>query len=564
MELINNFSEIFLSVWNKGILGVDIFQILIGIGIFLLFLVFRGLISKLVIKKLEIISKRTTNKLDDTFVQSLVGPARFLPIVLGFFIASYYMTFSMEGREVVDTINRTLITILIFWVIHQIIEPVSYILSGLDKLLTRELIGWIIKSLKILIFILGLAAVLELWGIKIGPIIAGLGLFGVAVALGAQDLFKNLISGILVLVEKRFKIGDWIAVEGIIEGVVEKIGFRSTTIRKFDKSLAIIPNFQFAENAVVNVSETSNWLISWIITLQYDTTVDQLKKIRDEIENHINLSEDYNTSIGVAVRVDKFSDSSIDMYVRCFTKTGSWNNWLDVKERLAIAIKEISQEYYYNVFGITLTFCIINVLILKIISLIGLLKINFNIIFSLTNPFYFLKIYSPLNNEFSFELIYEMIFLFFNQFNFNIIYSFLLLTTFLLALKNIFFKSQNENYKNYLYIVLFSLIVFFLISMNNFRYNVSYNIYILPFLFLSIGILLNTFKKKFYSIMLISLLIINFTLNIENYKKYIYKPSNLDFVCTNKSTRDFYYHWARNFDEDFFKKICLNSNLLFK
>ena len=102
LELINNFSEIFLSVWNKGILGVDIFQILIGIGIFLLFLIFRGLISKLVIKKLEIISKRTTNKLDDTFVQSLVGPARFLPIVLGFFIASYYMTFSLEGREVVD------------------------------------------------------------------------------------------------------------------------------------------------------------------------------------------------------------------------------------------------------------------------------------------------------------------------------------------------------------------------------------------------------------------------------------------------------------------------------
>ena len=344
MELINNFSEIFLSVWNKGILGVDIFQILIGIGIFLIFIIFRGLISKLVIKKLEIISKRTTNKLDDTFVQSLVGPARFLPIVLGFFIASYYMTFSIEGRVVVDTINRTLITILIFWVIHQIIEPISYILSGLDKLLTRELIGWIIKSLKILIFILGLAAVLELWGIKIGPIIAGLGLFGVAVALGAQDLFKNLISGILVLVEKRFKIGDWIAVEGIIEGVVEKIGFRSTTIRKFDKSLAIIPNFQFAENAVVNVSETSNWLISWIITLQYDTTVDQLKKIRDEIESHINSSEDYNTSIGVAVRVDKFSDSSIDMYVRCFTKTGSWNNWLDVKERLAIAIKEIVEK----------------------------------------------------------------------------------------------------------------------------------------------------------------------------------------------------------------------------
>ena len=344
MELINNFTDLFLSVWSKGILGVDIFQILIGIGIFLLFLIFRGIISKVIIKRLESIAKRTTNKLDDTFVQAMEGPARFLPIVLGFFIASYYMSFSEDSRTTVDTINRTLITIFIFWVIHQIVEPISYILSGLDKVLTRELIGWIIKSLKILIFILGLAAVLELWGIKIGPIIAGLGLFGVAVALGAQDLFKNLISGILVLVEKRFKIGDWILVDGIIEGIVEKIGFRSTTIRKFDKSLAIIPNFQFAENAVINVSETSNWLISWIITLQYDTTVDQLKTIRNQIENYINKSEDYNTSVGVAVRIDKFSDSSIDMYVRCFTKTNSWNEWLSVKERLAIEIKQIVEK----------------------------------------------------------------------------------------------------------------------------------------------------------------------------------------------------------------------------
>ncbi len=344
MELINNFSEIFLSVWNKGILGVDIFQILIGIGIFFIFLIFRGIISKLIIRKLELISKRTTNKLDDTFVNALVGPARFFPIVIGFFIASYYMSFSLEGREIVDTINRTLITILIFWIIHQIIEPVSYILSGLDQLLTRELIGWIIKSLKILIFILGLAAVLELWGIKIGPIIAGLGLFGVAVALGAQDLFKNLISGILVLVEKRFKIGDWISVDGVIEGIVEKIGFRSTSIRKFDKSLAIIPNFQFAENAVINVSETSNWRIRWSITLQYDTTIDQLKKIRDEIEDYIINSKDFDQKAGVAVRIEKFSDSSIDLLVRCFTDSNSWNEWLAVKERLAINIKQIVER----------------------------------------------------------------------------------------------------------------------------------------------------------------------------------------------------------------------------
>ena len=108
------------------------------------------------------------------------------------------------------------------------------LIKSVSDLLSKDLIDWIIKAIKVLIIILGAAAVLELWGIKIGPIIAGLGLFGVAVALGAQDLFKNLISGILVLVERRFQVGDWIFVEGVIEGTVESIGFRSTVVRRFD------------------------------------------------------------------------------------------------------------------------------------------------------------------------------------------------------------------------------------------------------------------------------------------------------------------------------------------
>ena len=346
MNVFENFSTLFLEVWKKGILGIDIFQILIGLGIFLVFLLFRGLISKVIISRLKKIAKKTNSKLDDTFVQAMEGPARFFPIVIGFFIASYYLEFSPESQLFIDNVNKSLITVLIFWLIHQFIQPVTYLLGGLEKILTKELIGWIVKALKILIFILGAAAVLELWGIKIGPIIAGLGLFGVAVALGAQDLFKNLISGILVLVEKRFKVGDWIIVENVIEGIVERIGFRSTVIRKFDKSLAIIPNFQFAENAVINVSSTTNWRISWIITLQYNTTIEQLKKIRDDIEKYITTSKDYKISENTehAVRVDKFSDSSIDMYIRCFTMTDDWSEWLKVKERLALAIKEVVEK----------------------------------------------------------------------------------------------------------------------------------------------------------------------------------------------------------------------------
>ena len=344
MEVLQNFKNLFFDVWNKGISGINISEIIIALLIFLFFLFLRGVFSKFVVKRLENYVSKSTNNFDNSLVFSMEGPAKFFPVVLGFFVSTSYLTVETQAAEFLETINRSLITILIFWTFHQIIGPLSVVIKSVGGLLSKDLINWIIKAIKVLIFILGAAAVLELWGIKIGPIIAGLGLFGVAVALGAQDLFKNLISGILVLVEKRFKIGDWILVEGIIEGIVEKIGFRSTVIRKFDKSIAIIPNFQFAENAVINISQTTNWIISWVINLQYDTSVDQLKTIRNEIEDYVKKNEDYNPSLGYAVRVDKFAESSIDMYVRCFTKTDEWEEWLAVKERLAISIKQIVEK----------------------------------------------------------------------------------------------------------------------------------------------------------------------------------------------------------------------------
>ena len=86
MNVFENFSVLFVEVWQKGILGIDIFQILIGLGIFLIFLLFRGFISKIIINRLKKIAKKTTNKLDDTFVQAMEGPARFFPIVIGFLL----------------------------------------------------------------------------------------------------------------------------------------------------------------------------------------------------------------------------------------------------------------------------------------------------------------------------------------------------------------------------------------------------------------------------------------------------------------------------------------------
>ena len=91
---------------------------------------------------------------------------------------------------------RSLIAFTIFWAIHRAAEPLSTGVKKLERILTPTMVQWLFKFVKVIVIFIGAAVILEIWGIAIGPLLAGLGLFGAAVALGAQDLFKNLIGGL--------------------------------------------------------------------------------------------------------------------------------------------------------------------------------------------------------------------------------------------------------------------------------------------------------------------------------------------------------------------------------
>jgi MscS family membrane protein len=153
----------------------------------------------------------------------------------------------------------------------------------------------------------------------------------------------NLIAGITILAEHRFNPGDWIKVGDEVEGTVETIGFRSTMVRRFDKAPVHVPNAKLSDNAVINFSSMTHRRIYWMIAVEYRTTIDQLRRIRDEIENYIYGSDDFAKppEVPTFVRIDRFNDSSIDIMVYCFTKTIHWGEWLAIKEKLAYGIKEI-------------------------------------------------------------------------------------------------------------------------------------------------------------------------------------------------------------------------------
>jgi MscS family membrane protein len=341
MQIFENLIAQIITVFENGVFGISLFDL----GIIFISIVFalliRSFFAKLIVLKLKKIVKKTSTELDDSLYDALIPPFKLLPIVLAFLAITLYFEIDSTLGLYFQKINNTLATIFVFWLIHQALIPFSIIFSKLEKILTKALVLWIVRSLKYLIIFLGIVAVLEVWGIKIGPVIAGLGLFGVAVALGAQDLFKNLISGIMILLEKRFQLGDVISVPGHTEGTVEHIGFRSTLIRKFDSTPITIPNYIFAEAPILNYTNRSNRRINWIIGLEYNSTLEQIKNLTNAINIYINNNSDFvvNNIYKTFVRLDQFNDSSIDILVYCFTSTNDWEKFLIIKEKLAFKIK---------------------------------------------------------------------------------------------------------------------------------------------------------------------------------------------------------------------------------
>ena len=334
------------DVWSNGLYGIDIGRIITAVGILVLFLLVRNLFTRIVVHRVKNWAAKTKNEVDDTIIDAIEAPIRFIPVVLGVFLASSYLQLETQAEGFFSNLNRSLITFAIFWALFRASDPVGQMLQGADRYLTTSMIQWISKAIKFAFAILGGATILEIWGIEVGPLIAGLGLFGVAVALGAQDLFKNLIAGLFVIGERRFNPGDWILVPGVVEGTVEHIGFRTTTVRRFDKAPVYVPNTELADSAVTNFSRMTFRRIKWVIGLKYSSTADQLVAVRSGIEKYLSDNTDFARpeDTSTFVRIDRFSDSSIDILLYCFTNTTDWLEWLRVKEQLLIEIKRIVED----------------------------------------------------------------------------------------------------------------------------------------------------------------------------------------------------------------------------
>ena len=309
-------------------------------GITLLTILF---IRTIVVGSLLKIAGKTDSVHDDAIVGALKKPLTLIPIGIALFAILQEINLDDTYQSYGELLIKSYFYLAVFWSLADAITPVRDFVGEKYDFLTPTLRNWIFRTLKFIAYLVGVVSVLELWGVDAASIIAGLGLFSVALALGAQNFFKNLIGGLLIIGEKRFKQGDWINIEGVAEGEVEKIDFRSTLIRRFDKAPIFVPNSVLSDSEIINFSEMPFRRIRFNVGLIYQTTPETILNIRKDIEDYVAKNDDLVNAdeATTTIRVTQFNDSSIDLLIYCFTKSTRWYDYTKAKEDLILEIIKI-------------------------------------------------------------------------------------------------------------------------------------------------------------------------------------------------------------------------------
>ncbi len=336
------FVEIFKNVWEEGLLGIGITEIIVSMLIFIAGAISRAFFVGKVLNWLEKLTEHTDSEVDDVLLESLKKPLGYIPMTVALYFITVYLPLSGMADTFATNLVKAMIAFTIFSALANSIAPIFQAFTS-SAVLTRSMTMWLERAARIIIWIIGLGIILDIFGIQIGPLVAGLGLFSVAVALGAQDLFKNLISGLLIIGENRFQPGDRIEVPGSLHGMVEDIGFRSTLVRMFDTAPMLVPNKDLSDVKVINHGNMEYRRISWTLNLIYSTTQEQLAKICSEITDFINTSEEFviNPTQESFARTDELASSSIDVRVLCYTEPVSLTDFSKIKQNLIFEIIKI-------------------------------------------------------------------------------------------------------------------------------------------------------------------------------------------------------------------------------
>lgn len=246
--------------------------------------------------------------------------------------------------ESLQPLNQVGVVVLLTWFLWRLIRRSESALvdpQQMRKPMDVTTVGAIGKLLRLTLLVITVLVVLQTFGYSVSGLLAFGGIGGIAVGFAAKDLLANFFGGLMIYLDRPFKVGDWIrSPDQEIEGTVEEIGWRQTRIRTFSKRPLYVPNSTFANISVENPSRMTNRRIFETVGIRYEDA-DKVEKIIAEVKQMLQSHADIDTTQTLIVNLNAFSPSSLDFFIYTFTKTTDWVRFHEIKQDVMLKVIDI-------------------------------------------------------------------------------------------------------------------------------------------------------------------------------------------------------------------------------
>ncbi|MCW8966184.1 MAG: mechanosensitive ion channel family protein [Candidatus Pacearchaeota archaeon] len=300
-----------LEIINDYVQNEYIRALIILVVVFVVLKIFVFILEKIFSRA----TKKTKTDFDDKLIERTSKPFSFIVFLIGLRIALSELSFSPEVMGVVSKLIYSGIVFLVGYSFYVIVD--LFVSFGWGKLSSKaktkidsSLSNLFRSVLKVLWVVFVMLYVLNLWGIEVGPFLAGLGIGGIAIAFAMQESLSNIFGGVSIILDKTVRVGDVVSLDTETAGSVLHVGFRSTKIKTFDNEVITVPNATLAQSRVQNLGQPepkSRVVISFGVA--YGSDISKVKKIvLSEIRKVRNLSSEPEPS----VKFLEMADSSLN------------------------------------------------------------------------------------------------------------------------------------------------------------------------------------------------------------------------------------------------------------
>jgi len=289
---------------------------------------------------------RTETELDDVLVGSARGPIVLLIGVLSSRLLLRWIALPGPAEQFVVDLQRAIAIVAVFWILLRVIRVLQDALPSSDwgdsHPALRSIVPLVGRIARLLVIILGLLTVIATFGYPIATLLAGLGIGGIAVALGAQKSLEHFFGSVSIGIDQPFRVGDWVIIDGV-EGEIEAIGLRSTRVRTLERTVVSMPNGRLADMRSENFGPRDRIRFRTEVALEFGTSAAQVAAVRDGIESMLRVHP-RTWPDRIVVRLFRFAPSSIDLEVFCWVVTKDPDEFRVIREAHLLGIMRAVEQ----------------------------------------------------------------------------------------------------------------------------------------------------------------------------------------------------------------------------